>query len=152
MVRGLTPLYFPCNGNTEKGAFPTFYDEITLPNVVKYTCYQADDFKRSDRATFPMIDQPKREVTLHGNAVKLSHREFEILGLFASHPNQALSASFLHNAVWLHPDSEHGEEEAAAYVRSLQEKLGLNKSNPTCRIVEGTCAEKKGCCFTFLVD
>ena len=30
------------------------------------------------------IDQPKREVTLHGNAVKLSHREFEILGLFAS--------------------------------------------------------------------
>ena len=26
------------------------------------------------------IDQPKREVTLHGNAVKLSHREFEILG------------------------------------------------------------------------
>ena len=27
------------------------------------------------------IDQPKREVTLHGNAVKLSHREFEILGL-----------------------------------------------------------------------
>lgn len=98
------------------------------------------------------IDQPKREVTLHGNDVKLSHREFEILGLFASHPNQALSASFLHNAVWLHPDSEHGEEEAAAYVRSLQEKLGLNKSNPTCRIVEGTCAEKKGCCFTFLVD
>ena len=55
MVRGLTPLYFPCNGNTEKGAFPTFYDEITLPNVVKYTCYQADDFKRSDRATFPIL-------------------------------------------------------------------------------------------------
>ena len=98
------------------------------------------------------IDQPKREVTLHGNAVKLNHREFEILGLFASHPNQALSASFLHNAVWLHPDSEHGEEEAAAYVRSLQEKLDLNKSNPTCRIVEGTCKENKGCCFTFLVD
>ena len=98
------------------------------------------------------IDQPKREVTLHGNAVKLSQREFEILGLFASHPNQALSASFLHNAVWLHPDSEHGEEEAAAYVRSLQEKLGLNKSNPTCRIVEDIPAEKKGCCFTFLVD
>lgn len=55
MVRGLTPLYFPCNGNTEKGAFSTFYDEITLLNVVKYTCYQADDFKRSDRATFPII-------------------------------------------------------------------------------------------------
>ena len=98
------------------------------------------------------IDQPKREVTLHGNAVKLSQREFEILGLFASHPNQALSASFLHNAVWLHPDSEHGEEEAAAYARSIQKKLSLYQSNPICRIVEDTCAEKKGCCFTFLVD
>ena len=98
------------------------------------------------------IDQPKREVTLHGNAVKLSQREFEILGLFASHPNQALSASFLHNAVWLHPDSEHGEEEAAAYARSIQKKLSLYQSNPICRIAEDTCAEKKGCCFTFLVD
>ena len=98
------------------------------------------------------IDHPKREVTLHGNAVKLSQREFEILGLFASHPKQALSASFLHNAVWLHPDSEHGEEEAAAYARSIQKKLSLYQSNPICRIVEDTCAEKKGCCFTFLVD
>ena len=57
MVRGLTPLYFPCNGNTEKGAFPTFYDEITLLNVVKYTCYQADGFKRSDWATSPLLRQ-----------------------------------------------------------------------------------------------
>ncbi len=45
MVRGLTPLYFPCNGNTEKGAFPTFYDEITLLNVVKYTCYHFQNFR-----------------------------------------------------------------------------------------------------------
>lgn len=57
MVRGLTPLYFLCNGNTEKGAFPTFYDEITLLNVVKYTCYQADGFKRSDWATSPLLRQ-----------------------------------------------------------------------------------------------
>lgn len=61
------------------------------------------------------IDQPKQEVTLNGVMVDLTRREFEILGLLAEHPNQALPADFLHNAVWSHPDADHGEEEVAAY-------------------------------------
>ena len=36
------------------------------------------------------IDQPKKEVTIGGSPVELEPREFEILGLFASHPNEAL--------------------------------------------------------------
>lgn len=32
-------------GNT-KNIFPTFYDAITLPNIVKYTCCKANGFKR----------------------------------------------------------------------------------------------------------
>ncbi len=45
------------------------------------------------------IDQPKQEVTINGVMVDLTRREFEILGLLAEHPNQALPADFLHNAV-----------------------------------------------------
>lgn len=62
------------------------------------------------------IDQPKQEVTIDGVMVDLTRREFEILGLLAEHPNQALPADFLHNAVWSHPDADHGEEEVAAYL------------------------------------
>ena len=62
------------------------------------------------------IDQPKQEVTLNGVMVDLTRREFEILGLLAEHPNQALPADFLHNAVWSHPNADHGEEEVAAYI------------------------------------
>ena len=61
------------------------------------------------------IDQPKQEVILNGVMVDLTRREFEILGLLSEHSNQALPADFLHNAVWSHPDADHGEEEVAAY-------------------------------------
>ncbi len=36
------------------------------------------------------IDQSKKEVTISGNPVELEPKEFEILGLFVSHPNEAL--------------------------------------------------------------
>lgn len=45
------------------------------------------------------IDQPQQEVTIHGNFVSLSRREFQILGLFASHPSEALPCDFLHNDI-----------------------------------------------------
>lgn len=69
------------------------------------------------------IDQPKQEVTLNGVMVDLTRREFEILGLLAEHPNQALPADFLHNAVWSHPDADHGEEEVAAYDTTVTLQL-----------------------------
>lgn len=90
------------------------------------------------------IDQPKREVTLNGDAIKLTRKEFEILVLFASHPDEALPCDFLHNVIWLHPDAEHGEEEVAAHVRSLREKLKLAESGSDCRIMNEDTQRGKG--------
>lgn len=82
------------------------------------------------------IDQPKQEVTINGTMVDLTCREFEILGLLAEHPNQALPADFLHNAVWSHPNADHGEEEVAAYINRLREKLKLDQPDSACQIVD----------------
>lgn len=82
------------------------------------------------------IDQPKQEVTLGGAMVDLTRREFEILGLLAGHSNQALPADFLHNAVFPHPDAEHGEETVAAYIDRLREKLKLDQPDSACHIVK----------------
>ena len=82
------------------------------------------------------IDQPKQEVTLGGAMVDLTRREFEILGLLAGHSNQALPADFLHNAVFPHPDAEHGEETVAAYIDRLREKLKLDQPDSACQIVK----------------
>ena len=94
------------------------------------------------------IDQPKQEVTLDGAAVDLTRREFELLGLLAEHLNRALPAAFLHNAFWTHPDSEHGEEEVAAYIAALREKLKLDQPGSSCRIVDEDTGRGPGYRFT----
>lgn len=82
------------------------------------------------------IDQPKKEVTISGNPVELEPKEFEILGLFVSHPNEALPCDFLHNVIWPHPDMEHGIEEVIGQVESLKKKLRLETLDVNCRIIE----------------
>lgn len=82
------------------------------------------------------IDQPKKEVTISGFPVELEPKEFEILGLFASHPNEALPCDFLHNVIWPHPDTEHGIEEVIRQVESLKKKLQLETLGASCRIIE----------------
>lgn len=82
------------------------------------------------------IDQPKKEVTISGFPVELEPKEFEILGLFASHPNEALPCDFLHNVIWPHPDMEHGIEEVIGRVESLKKKLQLETLGTSCRIIE----------------
>lgn len=91
------------------------------------------------------IDRPKREVSISGDTIPLSQREFDILWLLASHAEEALPCDFLHNALWPHPDSEHGEEEVVACVMGLQEKLHV-KANPAvfCQIVSIDTPRGKG--------
>ena len=98
------------------------------------------------------IDQPKQEVTINGVMVDLTRREFEILGLLAEHPNQALPADFLHNAVWSHPDADHGEEEVAAYINRLREKLKLDQPDSACRIVDEATQRGNGYRLTYSAE
>ena len=84
------------------------------------------------------IDQPKQEVTINGVMVDLTRREFEILGLLAEHPNQALPA-----------DADHGEEEVAAYINRLREKLKLDQPDAVCRIVDEATQRGNGYRLTY---
>jgi DNA-binding response OmpR family regulator len=96
------------------------------------------------------IDQPKKEVTINGSQVELEPREFEILGLFASHPNEALPCDFLHNVIWPHPDMEHGIEEVIEQVESLKKKLRLEESGANCRFIDENTQRGPG--YRFLVS
>ena len=82
------------------------------------------------------IDQPKKEVTISGNPVELEPKEFDILGLLASHPNEALPCDFFHNVIWPHPDMEHGIDKVIEQVESLKKKLQLETSGTNCCILE----------------
>lgn len=91
------------------------------------------------------IDRPKREASISGNTIPLSQREFDILWLLASHAEEALPRDFLHNALWPHPDSEHGEEEVITCVLGLQEKIHVKSNSAvSCQIVSIDTPRGKG--------
>ena len=93
---------------------------------------------------------PKKEVTIGGSPVELEPREFEILGLFASHPNVALPCVFFHNVIWPHPDMKHGIKEVIVQVESLKKKLRLEASGASCRIIEESTQRGPGYRFEIL--
>ncbi|WP_051872348.1 response regulator transcription factor [Streptomyces sclerotialus] len=67
------------------------------------------------------IDADARQVTLHGVAVELTCKEFELLHVLASHPHTVVSRKQLMQAVW------HGSwsrRTLDTHVSSLRSKLG----------------------------
>ena len=93
------------------------------------------------------IDQPKREVSIGGNLIELEQREFDILCLLVSHPNEGLPCDYFHNVLWAQPDPEHGEREVVSCMQQLQEKLRLEQLNIPCRIHCVDTSRGKGYCF-----
>lgn len=71
------------------------------------------------------IDISAEVATLDGNILPLSHQELSILTLLITHPTEVLPWEFLHNAVWNHPNPQHGLEEVTAAIDSLREKVIL---------------------------
>lgn len=94
------------------------------------------------------IDQPRHEVSIRGNLIELEQRDFDILCLLISHPNEALPCDYFHNVLWPQPDPEHGEQEVTSCIQRLQEKLKLEQQNLPCQIKCVDTPRGKGYCFS----
>jgi DNA-binding response OmpR family regulator len=76
------------------------------------------------------IDKKAYKVTLNGNEVSLSAKEFELLFYLASHKNQVFSKSQLLDAIWGY--AEYGDENTVTvYIRRLREKIEADPSHPS---------------------
>ncbi len=71
------------------------------------------------------MDLLTRLVTLHGEPVHLSSREFELLAYFMRHPNQVLSREQILSAVWGY-DFDPGTNVVEVYVGYLRRKLATD--------------------------
>jgi DNA-binding response OmpR family regulator len=69
-----------------------------------------------------ILDRESRVVTMNGEAVDLTAKEFELLLLFMAHPGKALSRRFILDQVWGH--EFYDENNVEVYVRYLRLKLG----------------------------
>jgi len=72
------------------------------------------------------VDLLSRAVTLHGEAIHLSAREFELLAYFLRHPNQVLSREQILSAVWGY-DFDPGTNVVEVYVGYLRRKLATDR-------------------------
>ena len=69
-----------------------------------------------------VLDRESRDVTMNGEAVDLTAKEFELLLLFLTHSGKVLSRRFILDQVWGH--EFYDENNVEVYVRYLRRKLG----------------------------
>ena len=68
------------------------------------------------------LDRDSRVVTMNGDSVELTAKEFELLLLFMTHPGKVLSRRFILDQVWGH--EFYDENNVEVYIRYLRRKLG----------------------------
>ena len=75
------------------------------------------------------LDDRTKEVTLDGELVSLTPREYEILRLLMENPGTVFSPKRIYRVVW--GEEPYGVETAVAvHIRHLREKLEINPSDP----------------------
>jgi DNA-binding response OmpR family regulator len=75
------------------------------------------------------VDPAMRTVSLEGEEVSLTQREFDLLAFLAAHPGQVFSRDQLMDAVWDLP-SFNDTSTVTVHVRRLRAKLGDDPSQP----------------------
>lgn len=91
--------------------------------VVSAGSARAGPLRRSEGLT---IDRVNREVRIDGQRVRLTYREYELLGYLASLPRRPVSRSELMHEVWHDraPGVEASYRTVDTHVRRLRAKLG----------------------------
>jgi DNA-binding response OmpR family regulator len=69
-----------------------------------------------------ILDREGRLVTMNGEAVELTAKEFELLLLFMTNPGKVLARRFILDQVWGH--EFYDENNVEVYIRYLRRKLG----------------------------
>lgn len=76
------------------------------------------------------IDVAARTVTIGGEAVALTPREFDLLYHLAANPGRAFSRAELLQAAWASSSAWQGETTVTEHVRRLRNKIELDPTNP----------------------
>jgi two-component system KDP operon response regulator KdpE len=75
-----------------------------------------------------VIDLVNRRVTLGGESIHLTPKEYELLRLLATHAGRVLTFRTLLERVWGHTDSPNPEHNVRVYINTIRKKL---KDDPT---------------------
>lgn len=77
-----------------------------------------------------VVDKNKRKVTLHGDRVDLTPKEFDLLWLLASNPGRSYSRERLLRMIWGY-EFEGYEHTVNSHINRLRSKVEADLSDPT---------------------
>lgn len=88
----------------------------------------ADDASPEIQAAGIVIDEDSYTARVHGTALNLTYKEFELLKYLAQHPGRVFTRAQLLNEVWGY-DYYGGTRTVDVHVRRLRAKLGSENEN-----------------------
>lgn len=75
------------------------------------------------------LNTETKQCTAHGQEVKLTPREFQILELLMTHPGRVYPIDAIYEAVWQEP-AYNAANIVAVHIRKIREKVEINPKNP----------------------
>lgn len=76
-----------------------------------------------------IIDPAKHQVTLKGESLELTRKEFDLLFHLASHAGQVLTREQLYSRVWSHENNFDVDESVRSHIKGLRKKLAPSGKN-----------------------
>lgn len=77
------------------------------------------------------INHKTRQVTIKGQAVKLTNTEFQLLELFIAHPNKSLSRDFIEKQIWWDSKLYSQSRALDVHIQRLRKKIEPNPETPS---------------------
>lgn len=75
------------------------------------------------------LDKAAKEVTVHGDPVKLTPIEYKIVEFLMTHAGRVFSINEIYERVWKEP-CYNAENTVAVHVRKIREKIEIDPKNP----------------------
>lgn len=75
------------------------------------------------------LDRDAKEVTVHGEAVKLTPIEYKIVELLMTNAGRVFSINEIYERVWKEPGF-NAENTVAVHIRKIREKIEIDPKNP----------------------
>ena len=76
------------------------------------------------------LSEANRKVTVDGNPICLTPKEFEILRFFMKHPNHVYSPTDIYENIWHESSLSKDGNTVAVHIRHLREKIEIDPANP----------------------
>lgn len=76
------------------------------------------------------VDDKRKQVTVDGESVSFTPKEYEILKLLISNPNRVYSPKEIYRLVWKEKSLDSSDNTVAVHIRHIREKIEIDPAHP----------------------